>query len=63
MQTIYEVIGRTATIDYGSRSESISLALFLTTTGAENFIKKEKSRSQWRMEWNDFIIKERTLLP
>lgn len=63
MQTIYEVIGYTADIDWGSRSEAVSLGLFKSKAGADMFIDNKKKQPYCYMDWQKFVCNERQLQP
>lgn len=58
---IYELIGITAAIDWGDRSERRDLGLFTSMEGADRRADEWKSDKEWRMIWDRFEIVERTV--
>lgn len=56
--TVFELIGHTAVIDWGDRSESVCIALFSTYEKAEARVAEIKSKANWHMDWGKFSINE-----
>jgi hypothetical protein len=52
---IYEVIGYTAAIDYGSRSKKLSMGFFISEKRAQSEVDSIKSRDHWWMDYEDLF--------
>jgi hypothetical protein len=62
MTKVYEVIAKTAAIDYGSRSETISMGLFLSEENAKAEIESIKSKPHWYMDYDSVEYVEKELV-
>ena len=60
--TIYEVIAKTAAVDYGSRSTTISMGLYFNKKSAELKVNSIKSKPHWYMDYETVDIIDREVI-
>lgn len=58
---VYQLKGIVAQNDWATRPESQDLGLFISEELAQQLVDEVKSRPDWRMDWDDFEIVERTV--
>lgn len=51
--TVFELVGKTASIDWASRGETVGLGLFTSREKAIARIAEIKTDQEWYMEWED----------
>lgn len=54
--TVYELIGRTASIDWATRSSPTRIGLFSSRKKAEARVQELKLNEEWKMDWDGFGI-------
>lgn len=53
---IYELVGWTAAIDWGDRSDRIHIGFYATMDGAERQMAAYKADKEFHMKWRTFTI-------
>lgn len=56
--TVFELLGTSAWIDWGSRGDETRIGLYSTAEKAEAKIKEIKKDKNWRMGWSSFRVVE-----